>query len=122
MSVRKNTLQGGLLLGGSQVTSQVAGFLRNVIVARFLSPTDFGVAAIFAMTLNLFDLLNMSYEKLLIQAEDGNEERFQSTIQWMLLLRGAVTAALVFCTAGLVSRLFGVPSARWAFYVLALVP
>ena len=122
MSVRKTALKGGLLLGGSQVASQVAAFLRNVIVARFLSPTDFGVAAVFAMTLNLFDLLNMSYEKLLIQAEDGHEERFQSTIQWMLLLRGAVTAALVFCTAGLVSRLFGVPNARWAFYCLALVP
>lgn len=122
VSVRKHTLKGGLLLGGAQVISQASSFLRNVIVARFVSPADFGIAAVFAMTLNFLDLLNMSYDKLLIQAKDGDNEQFQSTVQWMLLLRGVFTGLLVLVCAGLVSRLFGVPHARWAFYCLALVP
>lgn len=122
MSTRRNTLKGGLWLASSQAVSQASNFLRNVILARFLSPADFGVAAVFAMTLNLLDLLDMSYDKLLIQARDGNEERFQSTIQWMLLIRGVFTAALIVGAAPFVSKLFGVPRVQWAFYFLAAVP
>ena len=76
------------MLSGTQAVGQFCSLGRNIIVARVLSPADFGVAAIFLMTVNLMDMIsNMSLDRLLVQAEDGDEEDFQRTAHSLNLFR-----------------------------------
>jgi O-antigen/teichoic acid export membrane protein len=123
MSSKHSILRGGATLGFGQAVSQVCSFTRSIIVARLISPNDFGIAATFAMTFYLVELMsNLGMENLLIQAEDGNEPRFQGTVHLLLVLRGSINAACIFLLAGPMSSLFGAPEARWAFRCLALTP
>jgi O-antigen/teichoic acid export membrane protein len=124
MSTTQHTVvKGGLKLGFGQVVSQVCSFIRSIILARLISPANFGIAATFAMTFSLLEMLsNLSADKLLIQSKDGNHPELQSTAQLLDLMRGSVNAAIIFALAIPIARLFGVPQAAWAFECLALVP
>ena len=115
--------RGGLKLGFSQAFVQGCSFIRNVIVARLISPEDFGIAATFAMTFFLLEMIsNLAADVLLVQAPDGDQPEFQKSAQALHAFRGTVNAAIIFVLAGPIANLFGVPQARWAFHCLALLP
>ncbi|MDG5466835.1 oligosaccharide flippase family protein [Deltaproteobacteria bacterium IMCC39524] len=115
--------RGAMVLSGTQAVGQVCSLGRNIIVARLISPADFGVAAIFLMTVNLMDMIsNMSLDRLLVQAEDGDEEAFQQTAQGLNLVRGAISALIIVLLAIPLSSLFNIPEAVSAFVVLGIVP
>lgn len=123
MSTHRLIFKSGLTVGTGQVVSQALGFVRNVTVARMISPQNYGVAAFFAMTFGLVELMSsLGMENFLIQAHDGNEPRFQGTAHLLLVLRGLINASCIFLLAGPISNLFGVPQACWAFRCLALAP
>lgn len=123
MKSTSQVFKGGITVGTGQVLSQAFSFVRNIIIARLISPADFGIAAMFAMTFSLLDMIsNLSADKLLIQAEDGDVPSFQKTAQLIHFGRGLMNAAIILALAFPVSHLFGVPQARWAFECLALAP
>jgi len=123
MSVRKAILSGAVNLGAGQAVVQLCSFVRSVILARLISPENFGIAATFAMTFSLLEMIsNLSAQSLLVQAPDGDDPRFQATGHTLLVLRGILNAATLLLLAWPLSLLFGVPQARWAFYWLAVIP
>jgi O-antigen/teichoic acid export membrane protein len=110
-------------LGAGQVMTQVCTFIRSVIVARLISPENYGIAALFATTFVLLEQVsNLAADKLLIQAKDGDEPAFQRSAQLVMLGRGLSNATVLLVLAGPFSRLFGAPQAVWAFRCLALLP
>lgn len=122
-SVHRRVLRGGSLLVAGKAVSQGCSFLRNVIVARAIGVENFGIAATFAITVAIFDMIgNLSVDRLLIQAKDGNDERFQSAAHMLQAIRGIVSGLLIAAAAPLIARLFGVPQTTWAFRYLALIP
>src|SRR5260370_15498250 len=102
MSIGKLIFKSGLKLGVNQAFVQVCSFARSVIVARVISPADFGVAATFAMTFAFLEMIsNLAAETVLIQAKDGNEPAFQQTAQSLQFLRGLTNALFIFAMAGI---------------------
>lgn len=108
---------------GGQVLGQVCSFVRNVVVARLLTPEDFGIAATFAIAISIFEMIsNLAVDRLLVQAEDGDEPDFQATAHAFQVVRGLGLALVLFLLAWPLSRLFSIPQALWAFQCVALVP
>ena len=123
MSLRRKVLQGSGLMMGGQVLGQGMSFVRNIIVARLISTDDFGIASTFFISISLFEMIsNLSVDRLLVQAEDGDDPEFQATAQAFQVLRGAANSLLMFLLAWPFSRLFDIPQALWAFQCVALVP
>lgn len=123
MSLRTAVFKGGSQLVLGQVVSQVFSFARNVIIARVISPADFGIAATFAMTLSLMEMIsNVASEMLLVQSPDGDSRDLEGTAHVLRVARGLFNACILFLIAGVMARLFGVPQARWAFRCLAIFP
>lgn len=116
-------LKGGLSLGTGQGVVQACSFVRSIILARLISVEDYGIAAAFAMTLALLEMISsLSLDKLLVQAPDGDEPAFQRTAHLVQVTRGIGNGLVLFVLAGLIARLFGVPQATWGFRCLALLP
>jgi O-antigen/teichoic acid export membrane protein len=94
-----------------------------MILARMLTKADFGLAAVFGMTISMLELAGrMSFGQQIIQAKDGDSEPFVASshaFQFSLALFGAVVMA------GLSYPLacaFKVPHLTWAFALLGIVP
>lgn len=108
---------------GAQFLSQILSLIRNVIVARLLVPEDFGIAATFALAMAMFEMIsNLSVDRLLVQAEDGDQPIFQATAHSVLIARGLLIAVLLLLFSAPITLAFQIPHARWAFQCLALVP
>lgn len=123
MGLRRKLLGGGGVLLGGQVLGQACSFVRNVVIARLLTPEDFGIAAALGMAMSLVEMVsNLAVDRLLVQAEDGNDPVFQATAHAFQVIRGIGLALILFLLAWPASQLFDIPHARWAFQCVALVP
>lgn len=123
MSLRRSILKGAAVLIAGQVAGQALAFARNIIIARLLSPHDVGIAATLAITLSLIELVaDVSIDKLLIQAKDGDDPRLQASCQAALAVRGVAQGVVLFVLAWPAARLFDLPDLVWAFQIIAIGP
>lgn len=113
----------GFLLTSTQVICQLCSLGRNIIIARLISPSDFGIASILLLVISFLEMIsNLSLEKLLIQSPHGNEEKFENVAHLLQAIRGVVSFLILVILAGPVSTLFSIPQAKQAFYVLSFIP
>lgn len=120
---RRRIFIGGLTLASGNAASALASFARNIIVARLVSVDDFGVAALFAMSMSFIEMAsNLGIDRLLVQARDGSGQRLQATGQAFQAVRGLGCSLILLLAAEYIAAWFGVLHAAWAFQVLALVP
>jgi O-antigen/teichoic acid export membrane protein len=116
-------LKGISLITFGNVFGQILRFVRNVLIARILTPEDFGVAATFWITTGfLMSLSELGVEKMIVQDKSGDDEYFGSVAQLVLMLRGIGIAAIIFMFAEPFAFLFKTPEASWAFRLLAVIP
>ncbi len=123
MTIKEKAIKGTVLLTAGRMTDRVLQLLRNIIVARLVSPEDFGIAALFGMTVSFLEMIsNLAVDTLLVQSPYGEKPRFQQTSQLMMAVRGFGVAFIILVFSGAIAYLFDVQTATWAFQILAVVP
>ncbi|MCY2954910.1 MAG: oligosaccharide flippase family protein [Planctomycetota bacterium] len=123
MTTRGKVYDGAAKLAIGQVAGQGLSFVRNVIVARYVTPADFGVAALLALSVSLMEMISdLNLSTLLIQSRQGDTPGFQRTLHCVGAIRGVVNSLALFALAWPLSVLLGVPEARWAFQWLSAYP
>ena len=123
MTTQKKVIKSTLFLSAGRGMERGFQFLRNIIVARIVSPADFGIATLFTMTVSFLEMIsNLAVDTLLVQSPHGDKRDFQRTSQLIVAVRGVGIAFLLLLFAGPVAKLFDVPKATWAFRLLAVVP
>lgn len=111
-----------LILSGNTATSALL-FARNLIVARLIPVSDYGVAATFAVAMAVVEMTStLGLQQQIVQAKEGDDPRFQAGLQGFQVLRGVAAGGLLFLLAGPMAAYFGIPEAAWAYQVLAVVP
>lgn len=123
MSHRNTFLKGGAILSLTQMVGQICSLGRNIIIARIVSPADFGIAAIFVMVVMFLQMMsNLAMDRLLVQAIDGDNPRFQQVAHFLQALRGIIISVVILISAGFLSSIFSLPELKDTFRVLALLP
>lgn len=116
-------LKGASMLTASQLLIAACTFVRNIIVARFVSVEDYGIATAFALTMSLIEMTsNLAFDKILVQDEGGSGDRFVASTHFLQFLKSLLTALVLWATAAPMAHLFDLPSLSWAFQLLALIP
>lgn len=112
-----------VLLLSSNLFNSILLFLRTIVAARLLTLEDYGIAATFLLTVVVIELMsNIGLNQMIIQADDGDDLIFQSSLQAFHALRGALAAVAMFFLAGPIARFLGNDHIIWAYQLLALVP
>lgn len=97
--------------------------LRNLIVARLVSPENYGIASTFAMSMSVVEMLSyLGLNQLMVVDKDGDDPKFQAAMQGFQVLRGIFSSALLFLIAYPYAAFLGVERVAWSYEVLALVP
>lgn len=111
-----------LLLSGNAAASLLL-LIRNLLVARLIPVADYGVAATFALVMAGVEMASeLGLRQQIVQARNGENPRFQASLQAFQLLRGLVAGVALFLLAGPLASFFGIPEVAWAYQVLAIVP
>jgi len=96
---------------------------RNLIVARLISVEDYGIAATFAISMAVVEMVSqLGLQQQIVQAKDGEDTRFQAGLQGFQVLRGVLSGMVLFLAAGWIADFLNIPDVAWAYQVLALVP
>ena len=112
-----------MVLTLGQVASYGLSFVRNIILARMLTKADFGLAAVFGMTVSLLEIAGrMSFGQQIIQSKDGDSPQFQATSQAFQFLLSIAGAFLILALSNPAAQVFKMPGTAWAFALLAVVP
>ncbi|MFM9939586.1 MAG: oligosaccharide flippase family protein [Hyphomicrobiaceae bacterium] len=114
--------QGAMLFTGFAL-AQACSFARNAALGYILSRGDFGIAAALTVTLQLIETLSdIGADRLLVQAEDGEQAGMLATAHTLLIARGLVTAVILYLAARPTTAFFRLEQHLGLFEALALVP
>ena len=106
MSLRKKTLSGIAWTFGQQVGVQGINFIVQIILARLLLPSDFGLIAMIQIFLSLGKaLMDSGMTSSLIRTENANQRDY-STVFFINLFASIGLYILLFFTAPLIASFF----------------
>lgn len=92
---------------GGQFASIVIRFLSNIILAWFLVPDDFGIAAIITtIFMGLSMLSDVGIHDSIIRSKYGEDADFQKAAFYAQMVRGIVLYAIIFGISGYVADFY----------------
>ena len=111
-----------LLLSGNAFGSLML-LARNLVVARLISVEDYGIAATFAISMAIVEMMTtLGLHQMIVQDSKGNDPELQAGLQGFHLLRAVLSGLMLFFLAGPIAQFMGIPEVTWAYQMLALIP
>jgi O-antigen/teichoic acid export membrane protein len=121
MALKQQVFIGSVWSLAGTAGQQTVSFILFVMLARLLSPADFGVMALAAVVIDLLALVGcLGQVQALVQRHELDDTA-ASTSFWMLQVFGLAMTAVVFLTAPMVASVFALPSQEPVLQLLAPV-
>jgi O-antigen/teichoic acid export membrane protein len=111
-----------LWTGGGLLAGRLISFLRFLVLARLLTPEDFGLLAIAWVAIEfLLTMTDLGMVTALVQRSEVSDRHYDTA--WTIgLVRALVVAVVIFAGAPLIAGFFGEPRATDILRVLAVGP
>ena len=118
-SLRSRATRGAAWSGVSTIVLRLGGLVVGVILARILSPQEFGVYAV-ALTVQaiLITVADLGLSADLIRSDEP--ARIAPTVATLGLVSGAVMTTITMASSGMLAELLGSPAAAPAISVLSV--
>lgn len=111
-----------LLISGNTIYF-VLLLVRNLLVARLIAIEDYGIAATFAISMAVVQMMSdLGLQQLIIQDRDGDDQELQATLQGFQVFRSVISGVVLFLLAGPIARFLSISEVTWAFQLLAVTP
>jgi O-antigen/teichoic acid export membrane protein len=118
--VRSQLMRGSLWLTGGRVVTSALAFVSTIVLARLLSPYDFGIVALGTTILAIVtSVTEMSLSQALIQHRDPQPSHFDTA--WTLsVARGLGLASILALAAVPMALVYDEPRLELVIYALAI--
>ncbi len=111
-SLSEKAVKGGFWVFSLRITDRIFQLTRTIILARLLSPNDFGVFGIALLVLSTLDTFSQAgFQQALIQKK-GETRSYLDTAWTVGLIRGFIIAGVVFFLAKPAAVFFEAPAAE----------
>lgn len=116
----KNIISGLSWSFGERILAQGITFGVSIILARILSPTEYGLIALTLVFINLSNVFVVSgFGEALIQKKDIKSDEF-STMFWISISFSLVLYIILYNLAPFIAKLYKIDNVVWILRVLAL--
>jgi O-antigen/teichoic acid export membrane protein len=114
--------QAALILSGNAGAALLL-LARNIVVARLIPLSDYGIASTLAIALAVVEMAStLGLQQQIVQSKQGEDADFQAALQGFQVLRGVIAALVLLAMAGPIAAFMAIPETTWAFRLLAAVP
>jgi lipopolysaccharide exporter len=119
-SLSKRVVRGGFWVFALRFTNRGLGFIRTIILARLLAPSDFGLLGIAMLAISTIETFSQTgFHAALVQKKE-NIESYLDTTWTVSVIRGVILFVLLFFSAPLVAKFFSSPQATLIIRIIAL--
>ena len=122
MGYFKDTLKGVSWMGGLRVVTRIVAFLKIAILARLLSPAQFGVYGIAALVLALLEILTETGINVFLIQEEGELKKMLNTAWVVSIIRGIAITLVIILLTPFISSFFRSPDSYRVLLFMSLVP
>ncbi|MDP8299337.1 MAG: lipopolysaccharide biosynthesis protein [Candidatus Tantalella remota] len=120
-SLGRRAARGGIWVFVGKFSHRFLGIVRTIVLARLLSPDDFGLMGIAVLAINMLDTFSKTgFEAALIQKKE-QVKAYLDTAWTVNLLRSFILFSILFFGAPLVAVFFKSPEALPVVRVLAFI-
>ena len=119
-SLSKRVVRGGMWVFALRIIGRSLGFIRTIILARLLAPSDFGllgIAMLAILTLETFS--QTGFQVALVQKKE-NVESYLDTAWTVSAIRGTLLFLILFFSAPMAAAFFNLPQATLVIKILAV--
>jgi len=118
-SLSKKVVRGGIWVFALRITDRGLGFVRTIILARLLAPSDFGLLGIAMLAISTLDTFSKTgFDRALIQKKEGVESHLDTA--WTVsAIRGGVLFLILYFSAPWVATFFNSPKGTLVIRVIA---
>ncbi len=109
VNIRQAVTEGGLWIIFSRWSVRGIGILSTIILARLLTPEDFGLVAICMLIIGLAEMLGREAQNLAVIRKQDLDREFMDSAWTISIIVNLVLGAAVFASAPLVARFFNEP-------------
>jgi O-antigen/teichoic acid export membrane protein len=110
----------GSLASTAPLVEFASRFGRTIILSRFLSPTEFGVAAALTVLMGIAELsTDLALDRFLILRSSGDDREVLAAAHRLSVARGIVLAVVVLIAAPWAAAFLGAPDNDWSFRAVA---
>lgn len=119
-SFKSKAISGILWKLAERTGAQAITFLLSIILARLLSPNDYGVIAILLVFITIADVfVNAGFGSALIQKKDADNMDFSSVFYFSIAF-SVLVYAVIYLAAPVIASLYNMPVLELTMQVLAL--
>jgi PST family polysaccharide transporter/lipopolysaccharide exporter len=119
----ERAVKSGAWSGATNTLTRLVQLAKVVILARLLSPAEFGLVGIGFLVLAVFKHFSeLGVDAALIQRREEQVDEYLDTVWVLRVVRGAAIAVVAYLVAPSVAALFGEPRAAPVVRVLGLSP
>lgn len=122
MGYFRDTIKGISWMGGLRAFTRLISFLKIVIIARILSPSQFGVFGIATLVLAFLEILTETGINVFLIQEDEDLKEYVDTSWIVSIFRGFVIFLVLIVSAPLISLFFNSPESLPILLIISLVP
>jgi len=124
MSLKKQALSGVKWTGIQQIGTQIVAFVVSVILARLLTPKEFGLIAMITIVIGIGNaLMNAGLASSLIRSKDLDEEDY-ATVFYFNLIASLFLYGIIYLSAPYIAQFYKQPVltslVRWMALVIII--
>lgn len=119
-SLSKKVIQGGILVFALRFANRGLGFIRTIILARLLVPTDFGLLGIAMLSIATLETFSQTgFQAALIQKKE-DVQSYLDTAWTVSAIRGFILFIILFSTAPFIAKFFNSEEAALVIRIVAV--
>ncbi len=115
-------MKGITWIGGLRGVTRGLAFVRILILARLLSPSQFGLFGIASLMLALVEVLTETGINIFLVQREGKIDKYLSSAWIVSIARGFIIFLFILISAPFVANFFNSPNALGLLLLISLVP
>lgn len=122
MGYTKDAIKGISWLGTFRILFRGLTYLKLAIIARILTPTQFGITDLAILVLAFIEVLTETGINIFIIQEDEEIDKYINTAWVISIIRGVLITLLIILLSPLIVEYFNSPETLPLLYLISLVP
>jgi len=122
MGYYKDTVRGISWIGGLRLFTRLISFARTAVIARILSPEQFGLFGIASLALILIEILTETGINVFLVQEKEKIEKYISTAWIVSIVRGLLIFLTLLALAPFIGDFYNSPNAVGLLVIVSLTP
>jgi O-antigen/teichoic acid export membrane protein len=123
MGYTKTAITGVSWMGLLRGAVRGGAFIRTIVLARILTPDQFGIFAIATLTLGFLEMATETGINIfLIQEDDSTLKKLLNTAWSVSIVRGLIISVIIFFSANILATFFDSPHSVSILKLTALIP